>query len=252
MNCLKSYIYKVIGEVGRSNVNICRRTHNLSVIKTLLLNLKLFPLKTAIKLPILVGKRVKLRNIGKIRIDCEIKPFMISIGNFYIPEWQNYKDTTTIIDNKGCITIKGPVRLYAGCKINVASDAKLSFAGYNIIGYNSKIICWNKIEIGVNSGCSWDCQIFDTDFHYVKDEVGNSLLKPSTFVKIADNVFIGNNVSILKGTKIPNKSLVSSLSRVSGVFTKEGEGLLIAGNPAKVVDKGYCIMIKNFQEVDTL
>lgn len=57
-------------------------------------------------------------------------------------------------------------------------------------------------------------------------------------VFIGDKVFIGNHVNIGKGTKIPNGSVISSWSKVFGSFTRKGENLLIAGNPAKVVDTG--------------
>lgn len=49
---------------------------------------------------------------------------------------------------------------------------------------------------------------------------------------IGDNVFIGVNTTILMGTHIGNNSIVGAGSVVSGKFE---DGMVIAGNPAKVV-----------------
>ncbi len=49
---------------------------------------------------------------------------------------------------------------------------------------------------------------------------------------IGDNVFIGMNATILMGTHIGNNSIVGAGAVVSGFFP---DGVVIAGNPAKVI-----------------
>lgn len=51
-------------------------------------------------------------------------------------------------------------------------------------------------------------------------------------VWIGDNVFIGTGAIILKGTHVGNDSIVGAGSVVSGTFP---DGVVIAGNPAKVI-----------------
>lgn len=58
-------------------------------------------------------------------------------------------------------------------------------------------------------------------------------------ITIGDNVFVGNSSSIGKGTNLTKGSVVSCCSKVSGDFSKEGDYLLISGNPAKTVAKGF-------------
>lgn len=52
-------------------------------------------------------------------------------------------------------------------------------------------------------------------------------------ITIGEHVWIGANVSILKGCKIPNNSVIGTGAIVTKKFEKEG--ICIAGNPAKVV-----------------
>ena len=53
-------------------------------------------------------------------------------------------------------------------------------------------------------------------------------------VKIADDVWIGNNVTILKGTEIGEHSVVAAGAVVSGKFPSN---VVLGGVPAKVIRK---------------
>lgn len=80
--------------------------------------------------------------------------------------------------------------------------------------------------IGVNFSC------IDSDFHGIepnKRRGGFQFCKPVT---IGENVFIGNNVTILKGVEIGMNSAVASNSVVTKSFPAN---VLIGGNPARVI-----------------
>jgi maltose O-acetyltransferase len=49
---------------------------------------------------------------------------------------------------------------------------------------------------------------------------------------IGDNVFVGNNVKILKGSKIGHNSVVGNGSLVTKAFP---ENVILAGFPAKII-----------------
>lgn len=194
----------------------------------------------AFKLPIIVCRRVKFRRIGVVIIDGPIKPFMIQIGYNSIPAIDD-NGQRTVFYNLGKIHFGGPAIVHPGAKIWVEKDAVLDFLGYNVIGANSFIACHKHIEFGLYSGFSWDCQVFDTDFHYMKDIIGNTVYNKVQEILIGNDVFIGNHVNIGKGTKLPNGTVVSSWSNVSGSFVKKGENTLFAGSKASAVDSGYYI-----------
>lgn len=235
---------------GKRNLLWVKKHHNFSLFKTLLFNFKALPIKDAFKIPFIVGRNVKLVSIGKITINAPISTAMFSIGIHYIEQWQYDKETYTIWSNEGVVSFDNTVRLYSGVKICVGESGILTFGGYNIVGSNTKIICWKNITIAKNVGISWECQLFDTNFHNLKDLVANKINKRDGIIEIKEDTFIGNNVSIMKGTKISEGSVVSSGSRVTGNFTKEGKNLLISGNPAVVIDKGYKMLIKEYRDYE--
>lgn len=93
----------------------------------------------------------------------------------------------------------------------------------------------DSIKIGEKCLVGANTKIVDNDFHPV-DPVSrlngdNSKIKHSP-ITIGDNVFIGTNSIILKGTTIGNNCVVGAGSVVSGKFE---DNCVIAGNPAKVI-----------------
>jgi len=92
--------------------------------------------------------------------------------------------------------------------------------------------------IGLNTRLSWECQVFDSNFHYLVDNNGYTT-KCLGEVIIGENVWIGNKVTINKGTVLPNKTIVGSGSFVNKDFSQYGEGCIVAGMPAKFIKSGY-------------
>lgn len=74
-------------------------------------------------------------------------------------------------------------------------------------------------------------EISTTDFHSVLDHDG-SVMNEDSSVVIGDHVWIGKRVTINKGVKIPNDSVIGASSVVTKVFSTPR--VVIAGNPASV------------------
>lgn len=94
------------------------------------------------------------------------------------------------------------------------------------IACSSQVIIENDVLIGVN------CSIIDNDGHDLAIEK-RTFGKPKTApVHIHQNVFLGSNVSVLKGVAIGKNSIIGNGS----VVTKSiPENVVAAGNPAKVI-----------------
>ena len=238
-----------ISQTSKSNIKFVITSKNVNIFKTIWFNFRALPFRSAIKLPFVVGRRVKILDIGEIRVKCEIEPAMFTLGVRY-NAWETFKESQTVFKNEGTIELNGYTNFYAGNKIFVARGANLSFGSYNNIGYKTKIICYKRIEFGNNTGSSWECEFFDTNFHNMKDIVSNRILKKTAKVVIGDGTFIGNNSSIHKGVRIPPDSIICSFSRVSGSYAHKGNNLLIQGNPATIADSGYKMLIREFKDYE--
>lgn len=119
--------------------------------------------------------------------------------------------------------------------IIVARDKGEIIIGDNVGISGSTIYSRKCIQIGSNTLIGANCKIMDNDFHNVDSEIRNdfSQLKLQSVV-IGNNVFIGCNSIILKGTKLGDNCVVGAGSVVHGEFE---DNSIIAGNPARVIGK---------------
>lgn len=208
----------------------------ISLIKTLFYNLRYLPFRKACKMPILIGTMTKVRKFGTINLPDYCYTGIFTLGVNVIDGCEEKSDYA-IIYNDGVINITGKTWLNWGCKLFVKKGAMINFGNRVKFGCKSRIICYKSITIGDDVRFSWEEQLFDTDFHFLYNIDKDEYYPRTKPVKIGNRVFVGNRCSISKGTKIPDGSVISSCSKVGGDFSKEGENLLILGNPAKVVKK---------------
>lgn len=71
-------------------------------------------------------------------------------------------------------------------------------------------------------------------------------------VVIENNVWVGNGVSIMKGTYLPAYTIVASNSLVNKNFKEMGEHCLIGGVPAKFITNGVERLLLKDKEIDKL
>ena len=88
------------------------------------------------------------------------------------------------------------------------------------------------IEIGDNVLVGTSVNVYDTDFHEVDPERRLSGTPKMGKVVIEDNVWIGDRVTILKGSKIGKNSVVAAGAVVAGEFPAN---VVIGGVPARVI-----------------
>lgn len=199
--------------------------------KTLIFNFHYFPFKTAIKLPVWLTHKVRLKSLkGKVKIQSEkIKRGMISIGYQHVSI--NDVNEYSLWNVEGTVVFNGVAGFGAGTKIAVGKGAVLTFGNRFLITAHSEIACFNKISFGENCLLSWDILIMDTDAHPVYDESGIRINgdKP---IKICNNVWIGSRTAILKGTEIADGCIVGAQSVVTKQFYKKN--CLIVEQPASI------------------
>jgi len=152
--------------------------------------------------PLIIKKRSAVLQIGdNVTINSSFLSNLIGL----------YQRTIIVARENGNVTIGNNVGI-SGTTIH---GTNISIGDYTIIGANSKLI--------------------DHDFHSLNylerrtDLQENVKSKP---IVIGQDVFVGCNTIILKGTVIGDRCVIGAGSVVSGVFPCDS---LIAGNPAVVL-----------------
>lgn len=200
--------------------------------KTLLINFKYFTFKEAIKLPIFVSHKVKLKEIsGKVIIDTEIRTGMIKFG-FETIDIFHPKTLKSIWKVSGTIIFKGRAVLKNGTKINVSQGAVLIIEDNLLVNNNTSIVCNEKVTFRKNVLISWDCLIMDTDFHKIYDN-NNQIINPNKEIIISENVWIGCRSTILKGSIIGPNNVIAANSLVSGMLQESNN--IYGGIPTRKI-----------------
>lgn len=124
-------------------------------------------------------------------------------------------------------------------KLEVMTEAKGSqlIIGENF-GINSGYFLFykkenNKIEIGDDCMFSKNITIRTCDGHNIKSLETGKIINEDEDIKIGNHVWLGQDVSVLKGVEIPDNTIVGFKSVVTKKFTDKNT--VIAGIPAKVV-----------------
>jgi len=129
------------------------------------------------------------------------------------------------------IIVTGDFRVFHSCRIELKKNAKL-ILGNGYMNVYSSIICSKQIEIG-DAIIAPNCYIVDSDFHAIK--IGNKVINPALPIKFEGHVWLGQNVTVLKGVTIGYGSIVGAKSLVNRSIPAKS---LAVGNPAKVVKSG--------------
>ena len=129
-------------------------------------------------------------------------------------------------------------------------DAKIYVedGGTLLIGKNSELTNRNlyivvnngykknsKLIIGDNVHIAKDAIIRTSDGHSLLDPISKKAINEPEDVIIGDNVWITSRCTILKGSQIPNNSVIGACSLVNKKFTEEN--VIIAGSPANVIKR---------------
>lgn len=209
----------------------------LAIPKIIMLNLKAFPLKTAIKLPIYCSHRVKIEGVTRdsIVINAPIKRRMIRIGMNHPPGLMSEKSVAYFGISKGAkLVFNGTATISGGSSVKVLPGGVLTIGDHFYCNPFCKILCKKEITIGEDNLWGWNITVNDGDGHPLvsSSDKTNERLNPNKAVLIGNHVWIGATASLLKGSQIPDNCVVAYSSVVLKAFTEQN--CVIAGYPAKV------------------
>ena len=135
---------------------------------------------------------------------------------------QLHEGTTLILGDR--VRILQNVIINGGGTVTVGSDTLLNG-------------CWigSRQSVEVGDWCLIsDCSIVDTDYHNLPPTQRHQKLsaKAEAPIRIGNNVWVGAQASVLKGTTIGSDSVIGFGAVVRGVVP---DGVVLTGNPAQVV-----------------
>ena len=232
-------------------VSFLKKVNKIDWCHSIYFNFNSLPLCQAIKLPILLygHSTINVRN-GKVRINIERNKLRFGIIKLGIRhEISCISNIGVQIENYGTIIFNGSMLIGNGSVISVKKGATLEF-GRNIgITGDFKIHCHDRIKLGNLLSCAWNVTICDTDFHTILDARTKQILPRTAPVVIGDNVWICQNVTILKGV-IANKVTVAAYSLVNKDWSNLDDYSVLGGVVCKLLNTK--IIRQDIQEIEKL
>ena len=228
-----------------------------SIPKTLRFNLHYFPLKTALKLPVIVSHRTYLRELhGKVELPENVETAMVKIVFGDVGHYDR-KRSRGIWQVSGTVSFGGKASIGHGSKLSVRGDLKLG-ADFNMTA-ESTIVCAKEIRFGDDCLLSWDILVMDTDEHplYNRHETArcemrdsspvpspevpksinkeNERINPDKAIIVGNHVWIGCKCVLLKGAEVPDNTVLAAGTLLKSSFA--GENQVIGGNPPSIVKR---------------
>ena len=203
-----------------------------SIPKTLRFNLHYFPLKTALKFPVVVSHRTYLRELhGKVELPEKVETAMIKIGFGDVGHYDR-KRSRGIWQVSGTVSFGGKASIGHGSKLSVRGHLSLG-AGFNMTA-ESTIVCAKEIRFGDDCLLSWDILVMDTDEHplYNKED---ERINPDKAILVGNHVWIGCKCVLLKGAEVPDNTVVAAGTILKSAFA--GNDQVIGGNPPTILKR---------------
>jgi len=124
---------------------------------------------------------------------------------------------------------------YYGFHILIQARSKnslISIGSNTVFSNDITIIAEHEITIGERCLIGDRLTVYDNDFHEIDPSTRTRSYGKAAPVNIGNNVWIGSVVTILKGVKVGNNSIIAANS----VVTKDvPANAMVAGNPAKII-----------------
>lgn len=218
-------------------INQLRRFWRTSILKTLYFNFKMLPLRQAIRIPILLTDNIYFYSLsGRIELNSKPRFGMIRFG-YFGEDTIHPRSNKSLLQIDGTIVFSENVHFGNGVTIRILPKAVLEIENNVKISNRTKIICYEQIQIKYDTRIAWECQIIDTSFHYIRNLNDGAVSGLNAPVSIGSHNWIGNRVTIMKGTSTPNYTIAGACSLLNKKYDVP-EYSLLAGSPAKLIKTG--------------
>ena len=205
----------------------------INILSTLRFNIRAFGLAKGLRLPVIIYGKIKMNEIGNIRILCPIKRGLITIGTNH----NTVSAPHSVFYNKGTVEIHGKVIINYGTVL--INRGLVVFRGNNAVGNQCDFNIHNLLDVGHDTFIGYESHIADSDHHYVVDINTRRVHRHSAPITIGNFNWFGSNCFIKKGTVTPDYLIVASPnSMLSKDYSSLPPYTVLAGCPAKPVKQG--------------
>lgn len=172
---------------------------------------------------VFVGKaKIYIDGNGKIAFATSKSSIMIGIYTTVA--------TPTVITlmNNAQLIVGQSVKINRGCKIVVHDSGILKINDNTYFNENARVHCRKMISVGRNCAIAWNTNILDTDIHAIQYSKDNTNVDKN--IQIGNNVWVGANSTILKGSTIEDNCIIGANSLVKGYLKGNN---IYGGNPCQ-------------------
>ena len=120
------------------------------------------------------------------------------------------------ISKHGKLYIGKRFKMRSNCHLRVRGNGRLILGDDVSLNYGDMIVCHEDIKIGNNVQFGPNVLVYDQDHDFRAKDGLKKLLYKTSPVEIGNNVWIGANTVILRGTKIGDNCVIGAGSIVKG------------------------------------
>ena len=209
----------------------------LSAPKSFYASWKLTSFKQAFSLPVVVRYNTILRDLsGHLESPKIGNQKAILFVGFNCGEGTADTSIRSVLEIKGTIKIQDLCRLGVGSRVQVAKDAIWEMESF-MNSSRFHIICEKQIKMGKGFKAGWETTIIDSDMHPIIHLESGKISEPAKAITFGDNVWMGTQSTVLKGSKVPSGCIICAKALVNQRFRHENA--VIMGNPAQELMTGY-------------
>lgn len=132
-------------------------------------------------------------------------------------------------------TVRSPYFTSGYIYIDARTSSSSIHIGEGTVINNNAVIISDQLTISIGKLCliGLNFNVINSDFHGIEKNTrrGQASVKRKD-VTIGDNVFVGNNVSILKGVIVGNNVVIANGSIVTKSIP---DNAIVGGNPARII-----------------
>lgn len=182
-------------------------------IPSLLFNLRYFPLRQAVKLPILIYKPRLLRLSGGVVLESlEVRFGMIKLG---FPTSAVFPNNGITLRIDGTIVFKGKCHIGNDCYVICGKQGKIVFGDNFMATAGLKIVSECGITFGSNTLVGWGNIFIDTNFHPLYDLTANKFRKAFGKISVGGNNWFSTNCMVMYGVNTPDNCVFGARSIIT-------------------------------------